>query len=71
MQAALSAVPDASIDAALEELSPEAQDVLMKYLYRLLARPSNSLSLLKWHEKLVARAGLGSVVRALVDRKTV
>jgi hypothetical protein len=55
----------------VDELDPASADVLTKYIYRLLAGGANSASLLKWHAKLTDKAGLGSLVRALTDRKAV
>lgn len=46
-------------------------DVLIKYIYRLLGQHSNAQSMLKWHERVVSKVGLGALVRALADRKTV
>ena len=61
------------VDAAVKQLSQEDQDVLMKYLYRGFAEPTDNAcaSLLTWHEKLTAVAGLGSIMRVMTDRKTV
>jgi len=33
--------------------------------------PENANSLLKWHAKVLERAGPGGIVRAMTDRKTV
>ena len=71
VKSVLSAIGDSSIDGLVDGLGPDACDVLMKYVYALLSQTWNSASMLKWHAKLVDKAGLGSVVRALVDRKTV
>jgi hypothetical protein len=43
---------------------------LMKYLYRGLRTPENSATLLKFHAMLLEKAGMGCIVRAIVDRKT-
>jgi actin related protein 2/3 complex subunit 5 len=56
---------------ALEQLTEDEQDVLMKYVYRGLSMPTNNGSLLKWHSKVVQKAGIGCIVRAMVDRKSV
>ena len=61
----------AQIDALLGSLDDEEDDVLMKYLYALLEGAEECAKLLKWHEKLVKKSGLGCIVRALTDRKTV
>ncbi|KAG0311713.1 hypothetical protein BGZ97_011679 [Linnemannia gamsii] len=54
-------------------LSPEEQDVLMKYLYAGMAAPEqyNSGHLLSFHEKLTEVAGQGCIVRVITDRRTV
>jgi hypothetical protein len=41
-----------------------------QYVYKGLSRPENSGALLKLHALLVEKRGLGSIVRAIVDRKT-
>ena len=52
-------------------LDDEQQDTLMKMLYTLLERGTDCSKLLKWHSTLTKSAGLGCIVRALTDRKTV
>ena len=63
----------ADVQKAVETLSSEELDVLVKYIYRGFAEPTeNSCGiLLTWHEKAVAVGGLGCIVRVLTDRKTV
>lgn len=65
----LLAIKPSQIDAALETLDPELLDVLMKYVYRGFEFPSDGSSghLLQWHEKVFAKAGVGSIVRVLSD----
>ena len=67
----IAAVEDRQIDEVLGALSPDACDVLMKYIYKGLESPEQSSQLLKWHAKLLDKAGLGSIVRVMADRKTV
>ncbi|KAG0083676.1 hypothetical protein BGZ92_010563 [Podila epicladia] len=57
----------------VKALTPEEQDVLMKYLYAGMAAPeqNNSGTLLVWHEKLTEVAGQGCIVRVITDRRTV
>ena len=43
----------------------------MKYIYRGLATYENSNAYLIWHEKTLAKAGLGSIVRAMAEKKSV
>jgi actin related protein 2/3 complex subunit 5 len=63
----------AEIEAAVKSLDQNKLDVLMKYIYRGFESPSegSSAQLLTWHEKVLAVAGLGSIVRTLTDRKRV
>ncbi|XP_067057831.1 actin-related protein 2/3 complex subunit 5-C-like [Acropora muricata] len=69
----LTAVKATEIEKAVNTLDKNGQDVLMKYIYRGFAEPSDGSSavLLTWHEKVLAVGGLGSIVRVLTDRKTV
>ncbi|XP_029180139.2 LOW QUALITY PROTEIN: actin-related protein 2/3 complex subunit 5-C-like [Acropora millepora] len=69
----LTAVKATEIEKAVNTLDKNSQDVLMKYIYRGFAEPSDGSSavLLTWHEKVLAVGGLGSIVRVLTDRKTV
>ena len=48
----IAAVEDRQIDEVLGALSPDACDVLMKYIYKGLESPEQSSQLLKWHAKL-------------------
>lgn len=69
----LTTVKSAEVEKAVKALDKNEQDVLMKYIYRGFAEPTEGSSaiLLAWHEKVLASAGLGSIVRVLTDRKTV
>ncbi|XP_033122050.1 actin-related protein 2/3 complex subunit 5-A-like [Anneissia japonica] len=69
----LTAFKSSDIDKAINALDQDSQDVLMKYIYRGFACPTeNSCGiLLAWHEKAVAVGELGSIVRVLTDRKSV
>lgn len=67
---ALAAVSDANIAGVVDGLSEDQCDVLMKYVYKGLEKGENSGSLFKWHAKVQSKAGLGSIVRAMTDRKT-
>ncbi len=55
----------------LKNLDLETCDVLMKYVYKLMAKTSNCATMLKIHAQLVEKAGLGSIVRVMTDRKQV
>lgn len=61
---------DDQIRAFLELCDANSADVLMKYLYRGLRTPENSATFLKVHAMLLEKAGMGCIVRAIVDRKT-
>lgn len=67
----LTAISDAEFATIVADLDMESCDVLMKYIYRFLERGQNSATLLKCHKHLVDKAGLGSIVRVMTDRKTV
>ena len=70
--AALDKIADSKIDLTIDAMSPDAGDVLLKYVYKGLETPSDRTpSLLKWQAKLAEKFGVGSIVRVLSDRKTV
>lgn len=63
----------------MNALDSETADVLMKYVYRLMGQPRdksdkdkfNYALILKLHAQLVEKAGVGSIVRVMTDRKQV
>ncbi|KAI0363926.1 arp2/3 complex subunit [Pilatotrama ljubarskyi] len=63
------------IPAVVKALSTDAQDTLMKYLYKGMGLPGwgdvSGSVLLGWHEKLTEVAGTGCIVRAMTDRRIV
>ena len=66
------ALSESEISNALAPLSVDACDTLMKYLYKLMADKSKSCPIvLKVHAQLVEKAGHGSIMRAMAERKTV
>jgi actin related protein 2/3 complex subunit 5 len=67
----VSTLTDAECQQAVDALDPETCDILMKYLYRFMARAANCQVSLKLHALLTDKAGHGCIVRALTDRKTV
>ena len=70
--AALDKIADSKIDLTIDAMTPDAGDVLLKYVYKGLETPSERTpSLLKWQAKLAEKFGVGSIVRVLSDRKTV
>lgn len=63
---------DNEIEAMVAKLSESQADILMKYIYRCLeSGESNSVALFKWHKAVKDKFGIGSIIRALVERKTV
>ena len=70
--AALDKIADSKIDLTIDAMTPDAGDVLLKYIYKGLETPSERTpSLLKRQAKLAEKFGVGSIVRVLSDRKTV
>ncbi|CAG7851360.1 Actin-related protein 2/3 complex subunit 5 {ECO:0000256/RuleBase:RU004301} [Serendipita indica DSM 11827] len=71
----LNSTKTADIPSTIKALSSDAQDTLMKYLYKAMAMPGyadvNSSALLTWHEKLTDAAGIGCITRVMTDRRTV
>jgi hypothetical protein len=62
------AVREAEMGKALDGLSLEECDILMKYVYRNLGKPSDkSAAWLRWHAALVARTGPGAIVRVIAE----
>ncbi|KAI5118711.1 hypothetical protein M0805_004511 [Coniferiporia weirii] len=63
------------IPAIIKALPQDAQDTLMKYLYKGMAMPGwgdvSGSVLLGWHEKLTEVAGTGCIVRVMTDRRAV
>lgn len=62
-------IKPSQIESALEGFDTDLSDTLMKYIYRGFEFPSDGSSghLLQWHEKVFAKAGVGSIVRVLTD----
>jgi actin related protein 2/3 complex subunit 5 len=77
----LGEIADGEISAVIEGLDLEGCDTLMKYVFRFMAKAANKAEddkksvnctlMLKLHAQLVEKAGVGCIVRALTDRKTV
>jgi actin related protein 2/3 complex subunit 5 len=59
------------VDAICGQLSPSQIDTLMKYVYKGLQSPDTSAVMLKWHAKILEIGGVGSIVRAISERRTV
>lgn len=66
-------IKEQEIDGLIKQLSPAQCDILMKYLYRGLAAADQKVCsvFLTWHERLTTAAGIGSIMRALTDKRTV
>ena len=65
------AAKEAQLALFLESLcDADAADFLMKVVYRGLKTPDASATLLRLHALLLERFGMGSIVRAIVDRQT-
>ena len=71
MMRLLTCVKESGVKAIVDTLNEDQIDVLMKYVYRLLATGENSNILLKWHECAFEKGGLGCIVRAICERRTV
>ncbi|XP_043941218.1 actin-related protein 2/3 complex subunit 5-A-like [Protopterus annectens] len=69
----LTSYKSSDIDKAIQSLDKNGVDLLMMYIYRGFEKPSENSSaiFLQWHEKALAVAGVGSIVRVLTARKTV
>ncbi|CAK9077975.1 unnamed protein product [Durusdinium trenchii] len=67
---AMSAFREAEIKEATAFLNEDAQNVLMKYLYKFWGQglpARTNAQLFVWHAALVEKAGTGSIVRVLYD----
>lgn len=70
----LKSTKQSQIGQLVAELSSEEQDVLVKYLYKLMSIPQGQQSsgiLLAWLDKVTEVGGNGCIVRYLNDRRTV
>lgn len=68
----LSSIKTSEIAGALQSLNIEELDVLMKYVYKGFALGLDGQQcgcLLSWHEKILAKGGMGTIIRVLADRK--
>ncbi|KAG1875884.1 actin-related protein 2/3 complex subunit 5 [Suillus tomentosus] len=70
----LNSTKSSEILSIVKALSQDAQDTLMKHLYKGMGMPGwgdvSGSVLLGWHEKLTEVAGTGCIVRAMTDRRT-
>ena len=68
----ISSMKTSEIAGALQSLNIEELDTLMKYIYKGFSLGLDGQqcgSLLSWHEKIVAKGGMGTIIRVLADRK--
>jgi ARP2/3 complex 16 kDa subunit (p16-Arc) len=72
---ALASVKDTDVPKVLEEVHKahggNGVDNVMKYACRGLAEAEACAILLKWHNAIVERDGLGPIVRVMTDRRGV
>jgi len=64
-------VQEKDIEKHVTALEQSDLDTLMKYIYRGMEDGENSTKLLQWHAYVLAKGGIGTVVRALSERRTV
>jgi len=70
----LKEVSEAEINGLIAPLDMDKCDVLMKYVYKVMGmtdKGTNYNVCLKLHALLTEKAGMGSIVRAITDRRTV
>ncbi|VVT50842.1 uncharacterized protein SAPINGB_P002898 [Magnusiomyces paraingens] len=65
-----------TITPIIEALTPELQDILIKYIYKGMGSPlgqthGNGVALLLWFEKTVDITSQGAIIRYMSDRRTV
>ena len=63
-------VTESEIPSLLSTLDQDSCDILMKYIYRSMAKSVNCPLMLKFHAQLSEKAP-ASIIRAMADRKTV
>ena len=71
MEKVLLSFQDSEISEAIDQLDLDACDILMKYIYKFMGRAQNCALMLKLHALLSEKAGPGSIMRTLTDRKVV
>lgn len=69
----ISIVKTNEVEKIVEALTDDELDVMMKYIYRGFEHAStgNCNNLFVWHDKVFKKAGVGSIVRVLTDKKRV
>ncbi|EGC28986.1 p16-arc [Dictyostelium purpureum] len=67
----LGSFKEKDVETSVESLNDEQLDVLMKYVYRGLAVGENSAIFFKWHECVLKKGGMGTIIRVISEKKTV
>jgi len=67
----LSQCKESEIKSLVDSLNQESLDLLMKYIYKCLETGQNTAHLFKWHKSVLEKGGHGTIVRALVERKSI
>jgi hypothetical protein len=67
----LLSLQDSEISDAIDSLDLDSCDILLKYVYKFMGKLQNCALMLKLHALLCERAGPGSIIRVLTDRKQV
>ena len=70
----LKEVSESEVGGLVAPLDMELCDILMKYIYKVMGmvdKGNNYGVCLKLHALLTEKAGMGCIIRAIVDRKTV
>lgn len=62
---------DAEITEAIAQLDMDSCDILMKYVFKFMDRAQHCSLMLKLHAQISEKAGPGSIMRVLTDRKQV
>jgi len=67
--ALLAARTDEAISGVVAALSEDECDLLMKFIYRGLESGTRSAAFLKWHAITLEKAGKGSIMRVITDKR--
>lgn len=70
----IATITDAEVQGMIDSLDADKLDVLMKYLYKIMGKVDKSINyalLLRMHALVTEKAGVGSIVRSLTERKLV
>lgn len=68
----LSSMKSSEIQGAVQTLNADEIDILTKYIYKCFSLDldgGSCATLLTWHEKVIAKGGVGCIMRVLTDRK--